>query len=222
MKEWQPTRKRKRVQKSSFRKRSRRTFIGRRSGPGELKFVDISVTDAVVATGGTIAESNLVLIPQGADESERVGRKCTATAIYMKAELILPDTTIVVNTQDVVRYILYVDHQTNGSAATVTDILHTAAWDSFRNLQNAKRFTFLVDKTLAIQSPSGCGTGQVGFQFGRAVRYLQLYKKLNLPLEYSGTAGTIDELTSNNIGLLTISSKGRCSLELQFRVRYYD
>ncbi len=185
----------------------------------ELKFKDVTVNDATVATGGTIAEDSLLTIAQGSDESERVGRKIIVQSVMMNGSVVLNDPTDQAGSADTVRVIVYVDHQANGATAAVTDILETASFLSFRNLVNSKRFTILMDAWLDLAAPSS-GTGAL---YGRDVKTFKLFKKnLNIDVEYSGTTGVITQMPGNNIGVLTISKSNAAGLASSFRIRYSD
>ena len=60
---------------------------------------------------------------------------------------------------DEVRVILYLDKQTNGAAAGITDILESDDFQSFNNLANKSRFRTLMDRTYDYNTPSAAGDG---------------------------------------------------------------
>ncbi len=198
-------------------------------GPGELKFHDIGVVDAVVATAGAIANAGSInLIGQGTTESTRIGRKCTLRSIAWHWDVTLP---AVIDTaspalSDVCRIILYLDKQANGATAAVTDILETADWLSFNNLANKSRFRILYDKrvTLNYSTLGPHAFAADNYDQGEVVRYGQVFKKFNIPLEFSGTAApaAMTEVRSNNLGVLTISRSGVCAFDSDLRLRFSD
>ncbi len=203
--------------------RQRRAFrgYGRRTSRSlnELKFHDLDVDDATIATTGTIAEDSCLTIAQGADESERVGRKIVVEQVFVQGRLTLNDPTSQATSADDVRVIVYVDHQANGATAAVTDILESASFLSFRNLANSKRFTFLMDETFTLVAKASGG----GALWGRDFKHFCLYKKnLGIPIEYSGTTGAIAQMPGNNIGVLTIASCACSGMLSKFRIRYSD
>ncbi len=191
--------------------------------PGELKFHDLTIDDAVVSGAGTIGAS-FNLIAQGVTESERIGRKCTLKSIWWKYSIGLPEQDAVATPVlgDCVRQIVFLDKQANGAAAVVTDVLETAAFNSFRNLANQDRFTILQDKNHDIQYAglASDGAGVVS-QAGVTQNY-QWHKKCNVPIEFSSTTGALSEVRSNNIGSIHISRNGVASFLSEIRVRFSD
>ena len=144
-----------------FRKGYDRTggFYGKFSKGLELKFRDFSTDLPTMATAGTIRES-MVTISQGTGESQRIGRKCTIKAINWRFKVELPITTgTSAQPSDVVRIILYLDKQCNGAAATVTNILENALYQSFNNLANKSRFRTLMDRTYDMNYTAAAGDG---------------------------------------------------------------
>ncbi len=194
--------------------------IARKDGL-ELKFHDLDIDDPTVSATGTIAQVTCVDIDQGITESNRIGRKVRVKMINWRMTVRLIPGSAPANTSDTCRVILYLDKQANGATAGVTDILESADYQSFNNLANKGRFRTLMDKTWDLQAMSGAFDG-TNDQFGENIINDSLYKKVNIPIEYSGATGAITELTSNNIGVLTISSEGICAFASKMRVRYVD
>ncbi len=197
-------------------------FYGRFAGPkAELKFFDIAIDDAVVATGGTI-QTHVPLITQGVGESQRVGRKIVVTKILWRYECtLLAVATGTAVSADTVRVIMYLDQQANGAAALVDDILTTNNYQSFNNLGNVDRFKILLDRTVAMNSQSGAGNGTANdySQYRVAGTF---FKDCSIPLEYGANTGVITEMRSNNIGVLLLSEGGLCKFESLIRLRYSD
>ncbi len=88
--------------------RRKRVFL-KGARKGEIKFYDLDVDDAVISTGGTIAEDSLITIPEGLGESERIGRKLTVVSLHMNWDILLPFTASQTQTSDAVRIIVYLD-----------------------------------------------------------------------------------------------------------------
>lgn len=200
-------------------------YYGRFSGVNaELKFHDGTIIATGVATTGNIT-SPLCIIAQGTTESQRIGRKCTVKAIYMKYAVKLPEVSVNLTPPppDEVRVILYLDKQCNGTAATPGDILEQVDVRGFRNLANSGRFVLLHDKmyTMNYQTQSFEGTTNYCAS-GKLLVNHSFYKKVNIPIEYSGTNGVLTEMRSNNIGCLLISNAGQIDFESRFRLRYSD
>lgn len=191
-------------------------------GAGELKFLDLtfSKTQTECQTGAILSTS-LVTVPQNTTESGRIGRKVTVKAISIRLVITLNTTETASNTDDGLRVIVFLDKQTNGQAATVTDILKTNTYLSFNNLANKDRFRILSDKFIDIACQAGAYDGSVA-KFGVISKTRSMHLKLNLPIEFSGTTGAITELRSHNIGILVKNDQGKISVAGTSRVRYSD
>ncbi len=190
------------------------------AGRGELKFFDVTIDDAVIATGATVAIASVNLISQGITETQRIGRKCTIRHIDWRLRLRKAFATSTAG-DDVVRVILYLDRQANGATATTTDVLETADFQSFYNLANQNRFRILMDRTCDLNSSAGAGDGTTNDTFAWS-KTLRFNRKLRITLEFSDAAGVITNLRSNNIGVLTLSSNGTSELQSQMRIRFSD
>lgn len=187
----------------------------------ELKFHDVDLDDAVVATGGTITDS-INKIAQGVTESERIGRKCNIRSIQWRMNVSLPtlDAQALAQVEDTVRTILYQDTQCNGATAAVTDILEAANWQSFNNLANKGRFKILMDKEVDLNPLAIASDGDGLMTTAGVTRTHTFFKKCNIPVEFSATTGAITEIRSNNLGVLQISQSGKGSFESKIRLRF--
>ncbi len=193
---------------------------------GELKFHDLDIDDAIVATAGTIAQDCCVIIPQGVTESNRVGRKCVIRSINWRMQIGLAETDggTSAPSPDIVRVILYLDKQTNGAAATVADILESADFQSFNNLANKGRFRTLMDRVYTVNLNAG-GVGTVADQDWAATTMADsFFLKCAIPIEWDNSAatGVLTSVRTNNIGVLTISQNGRCNFGSKMRLRFSD
>jgi hypothetical protein len=199
-------------------------YYGRYStaSSSELKFFDTTINVAPTPSAGTISPS-LNLIPQGVTESQRVGRKCVITKLQARIYLELIESNAIVNppNNDQFRIIIFLDKQANGAAVgNVTDLLETASTRSFRNLSETGRFKFLYDKvhTLNRQSLASDAAGQ--YSSAGMDRYITIFKKCHIPLEFSSTTGAITEIRSNNIGVLWLPlGNNLCNIFSTFSVR---
>lgn len=195
-------------------------YYGRYNGPfaQETKFLDVTVSDAIVATGGLII-GTVNVIPQGTTESQRIGRKVVISKILFKYSFDLPSSATMTETSDIFRVILYVDKQCNGAAPAITDILVTANVRSFRALDNSDRFQILMDRTEAINATVGSGDGAAN-DSGITTRFRKFYKTCSIPIEYDSTSGVIAEIKSNNVGLCVLSEAGFVGFFGRIRLRY--
>ncbi len=191
---------------------------------GELKFFDTTRALVAAAAAGAITNSSLNLIPQDATESGRIGRKCVLKSVMLKGVVVMDVSAAAGEADQSLRVIVYCDKQCNGATAAAADLIDGPLIHGFRNLSNVSRFKVLYDKTTncpirAIgQSAAGTYTTmQDSFQF-------QIYKKVNIPLEFSGATGAITELATNNIGVLIFSYTGQRLPRIAYtcRVRFSD
>lgn len=201
-------------------------FYGRyQGGPNaELKFHDLDIDDAVIASNGVVAQASCNLIAQGVTESTRVGRKCTIKSINWRYNVFSPAAADQADppSGDSVRVILYVDKQCNGATAAVTDILETGDYQSFRNLANVGRFTILMDKMCNVDQQVAQTDGTSTGSYPRRNYNRTFYKKCNIPIEFNSTTGAITEIRSNNIGVLLVGKNGVAGFESKMRLRFSD
>lgn len=197
-----------------------RSFRGAASrARDEMKFFDTALSFSFDSTGEVPTTGQLVLIPQGVQESQRVGRKAFIHSIQIQAMLhFLPGTAI---DTGITYLYLVLDKQANKLAAGVTDVVTTTVFGSAqRNLNNDQRFVVLKRWVHTWVSQNG-----VNAAAGDVSKNLSFYKKLpGIQIDYNSTAGAITEITSNNLFLMagssiqddTVSLLGSC------RVRYTD
>ncbi len=193
-------------------------YYGIAATPGELKFHDLDVDDAAIASGGTIAQASCNLIAQGVTESTRIGRKCTVRSIGWRFQIVLA-TAASTGTRDSCRVILYLDKQCNGATAAVTDIVESADFQSFNNLANKSRFRTLMDRTYTLNPSGGAGDGTTNDSCTTSVDDT-FFKKCRIPLEFDSTTGAITEIRSNNIGVLLLADVGNLGFESKMRLRF--
>ena len=222
-----------RVQSRGIRKRRRPRagFTARkRRGPGprammpylrggEVKFLDTTADNLTPPVTGVLV-SSLNVIPQGVGESERLGRKVTLRALYIRCQFRISDADSAADGFRILRMLVYQDKQTNGAAPAVTDILQTAAFRSFRNLDNTGRFNILHDKYYTKNASSGLATA-----LADTGMLIQTSNQLVMPIEYDATfdTGVISTIRSNNIGVLFISNIGaHFDVDFHSRIRYTD
>lgn len=200
-------------------------FYGRFTSGGERKFLDVTVDDGVVAIGANVQDASgqeIVKVPEGNGESNRVGRKIVVTDIMMKGVITILSTETQALTSDSIRILLVQDLQCNGAQPSDTDILETATFNSWRNLANSGRFKILMDQAYPMQCASGGGS--TGTVYGESKKQISFYKKCHIPIEYdnSATTGAVATVRSNNLVLMYCSDTGNCSIVNNVRIRYTD
>ncbi len=217
-----PAKRRTAFSKRAFRPGVDRTggFYGRYSGRrGELKFHDVDLDDAVIASGIQITPS-INLIAQGVTESTRVGRKCTVKSVNWHYNITMPDVGNA-GAGEVVRVVLYKDKQANGATATATGLFESDDYQSFRNLANSGRFEVLMDRTHKLNYQSSAGNGTAN-DAPLQEHTFSFYKACHIPLEFDSTTGAITEIRSNNLGVALIAKTGSVGFASKFRLRFSD
>lgn len=143
-------------------------------------------------TTGTISLLNG--IAQGDTGDTREGRKITLKGIQLRGVDYVTDAT----GKDQMHRIMIVQQlRPNGVVPAITDILQANTISSLRNRFKIHDFKVLVDKTITLNASGESGS----------TRFIRVYKKLFLN-EYfnSGTAGTIADIQTNALYLITIGS----------------
>jgi len=196
-------------------------FYGRYNpGPDqEMKFFDTALSFFFDATGEVPATGQLALIPQGDTESTRDGRMAYVKSIYIKGFLRhVPAAAATAST--LAHMYLVLDTQANGGPAGVTDVLtSTTLSGALVNLANSGRFRILKKWTWAFNASAGVTTA-----YNNTSKYIQYFKRCDIPMHFNGTSGAIGEIRSNNIFLIagsnadddTVALSGSC------RIRFYD
>ncbi len=69
--------------------------------PGELKFHDLDIDDATIASNGTIAQVSCNLIAQGVTEVQRIGRKCILRSVNWRFIRQIIKALIVIRLKDI-------------------------------------------------------------------------------------------------------------------------
>ncbi len=205
-------------------------YYGRYAGRNaEMKFHDVDIDDATIPTAGAVqAGGSINVIVQGITESQRIGRKCTIKSVQWRYTVTLggQDAGGTPQTGDTVRVILFWDKQANGATATpgtaADGLLQTADFQSFRNMANSGRFVFLLDRTMDL-NPLNMASDGAGLVSNSSVEKSgTFYKKCSIPIEWSGTTGSIGETRSNTLGIMLISKVAKCDLVSKVRLRFSD
>ncbi len=202
-------------------------YYGRFNRPAQrlqvIKFHDLTVSEFAVSTTGSIQPS-LNLIPQGVSEIQRLGIDCVIKSIHCKYAVRRQNSTSQVG-HNALRFIIYVDKQANGAAATVGALLDSTAgaptYHQFKNLEHSDRFVILYDntRTFNLSGEERVPSTDVLTTYGTNTE-TQVFLKVNLPLHFGGSTGAISELLSNNIGICYIAQNTNMVCQADFRVRF--
>lgn len=170
----------------------------------EKKFRDATVS--ITQSGSTESKLTLmVTIPQGLTEITRLGREAILTSILFNFR-----TVPTVNSTDVdfmsLRRKVYLiqDTNPNGAIFGVTDFLVTDHIDSYRNLDNAKRFKVLFHRS-DVFNPQADGDGTLS-DSAQVCNYFRANVKCCISMEFddTNTNGAVDTQTTNSVYLLTL------------------
>lgn len=190
--------KRRRSSNGGSRKKAKRLSTPRRQTKSEeVKFFDTAVGFLFDATGEVPATGQLALIPQGDTENTRDGRKAVIKSIQFKGTFLnVPAASATAAT--VVYLYLILDKQCNGAAAAITDVFTSNNMaTNMLNLNNSMRFTVLKKWVVPLVSDAGVTTA-----YNNVIKVIDWYKKCNIAIDWSSTAGAITEIRSNNLFLM--------------------
>jgi len=166
----------------------------------ELKNFDTALTfdfDATMEVAGSGVLGQLNLIPQGATDVTRIGRKCVIKSIYIKGNVAMVPAANA--TASISNYLWVIwDKQANGAVPAQSEVMtSTSVNTALHNLSNAGRFVILKKFKFILNSHAGVTTA-----YNNTRRDVEWYKQCNIPIEFSSTAGAITEIKSNNLFLM--------------------
>ncbi len=219
-------------------KRRRTRTQGPLAGRPEMKYWDaVKVSQSpsnawALCTYNAGATTTVFSPAQGNTLNGRDGNRVVVKSIRFKGSL---HTTLDADQSTCTTYyqpriVIFIDRQPNGAVPTVTDVMEATAtarpWD-LPNLAFKSRFRILFDKTFDlsqgdVMDDTGANTAALG---GRSIP-IDLYKKLELPVEFNGTASptTIAYLVKNAIHCMVCSGgtapEDRVRFEGIFRCRF--
>lgn len=193
---WKPRKKARVINRapasSGLRTGGWRGVPGRR---GELKYIDVLNAQDTSATGVLVLLNGLA---PGTGASQRIGKKCHFRSFLLRMNLgsNAGSGTLF---QGYVRVMVFLDTQANATAPTVAQLLETVTASSPMNMDNRDRFRVLHDSSHPLDQTAWSSS---------SVRFMKVFKKLNVTTIYNnGTAGTVADITSGSIYLLTIAEQ---------------
>lgn len=190
----------------------------------EYKYLNTAIS-ATTSTAGSIINDSLNLVEQGTDEDQRVGRSIFVTEVAAKYTITLPTVTASATQpdSDVVRVVVFLDFQANGTTAAVTDVLDSVDIHSFVNLANQERFLVMEDKILDIVALATDYISGAANYYSPSVHVEDSFSQFTMfGVDFSGTTGVIGEVSSANVGILAISLNGIATIEGIARIRFID
>lgn len=202
------------------RKRFGSKWVPRRAQPKQIKNikksikkiqnqVDLKFSDTSgglnPATAGNFRLLNSTV--QGTTDITRIGDEVSATSIQVKGWVKADPTITSINTDvsRAVRIIVFWDAQANGAAPTLAQLLDlSVATDGTQAPYNhtfQKRFKILKDKFFAV-NPFYVTTGP---NVADTMTFFRFKRKLGRRVKYNGNAGTIADIVSNSLYVVTIT-----------------
>lgn len=198
----------------------------------EKKFHDGELASELIGLSAAASiDSILSGIAQGTTAETRIGTKAFVWSAAIRGKMQLIQTAGgSFDHDDIVRVLLVVDKQSNGTTPAIQDVLATtgttADIHSFRNLENMNRFVVLSDNSYVFNVQAAAGDG-VANDTAPVVKRFSLFKTwktaLKVVYDTTDTIGTTASIKDNNIWLMAYSEHGaRVVLEYQSRLRYTD
>ncbi len=196
----------------------------------ELKYFDSFDTGTLGATLAPImnADTSMNSPAQGTTALTRIGDKIIVRSINLRLTFRQPPTTATVlgtTAGNLVRVILLIDHQCNGTVPTVGDILTTTTdTNSFREMQTTARFTVLMDKFIVFNPIVTIDTPATpDWTVGGITKQCTFYKKTSLLCQFdSSSAGSIGSQTNNALLLYAFTDTTTIAINYDWwcRVRF--
>jgi len=158
----------------------------------ELKAVDTDVNLTMDTTGAIRLLNGVV---PGVGFSQRIGRSISMRGLDLRLTASVVAGTGVDQIQ---RVLVVLDHQPNGAAPVITDILDAVSTESRPNLINAWRFTILQDTRFDLNASAEPGSKRAITEkicLGRSTHY------------NNGVAGTVADIVTNSLFLVFVGSE---------------
>ncbi len=240
MPRFQQTRKRRRqVSFTTARKRQRTgTVMAKRLGRTtlqELKFYDQSLVNSSLSapsdsSGGERDPSATILlntVVQGDGEEQRDGRQIVMKKISIKGVVTVPVQTaqIAADEASTVFIAIVLDTQTNGATINSEDVFKNKganpalAASPFRNLRNVQRFQVLKTVTLALIQPQMAAKDSTNIETGGYKMPFEMHKRLNIQVNYSGTAETVVSINDNSLHVIAFTSSTGVNPSISYNSR---
>lgn len=185
----------------------------------ELKYVDLASATYACDTTGTVTALNLIAV--GDDNTTRDGRQVNIKSVQLHGYIAPVDAN---TTPHKARVMLVWDNAVNsGTIATIAQIMTAVTGNAFPLIDNAQRFTVLVDRTFTCGAVSDTATQ--AFSQNPVTFDVEIYKKMNCVTQYSNTTAAIGSIQNGGLLLVTFGSNANATasnLVAATRVRFVD
>lgn len=202
----------------------------------ELKFHDESLFShaltndltAAAALAELAANGQLCGIVQGSASNQRIGRCAYIKSVYIDGHITLPAASAAENNGYVTLWLVE-DKQTNGAQMSVANFLSnptgtTTDADALQNLHYSDRFKLLAKRKILFPPRNTYGDGTTNDVGAQDIPF-NIYKRINIKKEHSGTGAVIADVTTSSLHLIAIrsaSAHASTTISYNARIRYTD
>jgi len=157
------------------------------------------------------------IIQQGYTERTRIGAQITIKNIYMRWSSQFASAHTAVNLN---RQMLFIDSQANGDGPTLAEMFLTlgsvyTCWSEPLMWTRRGRFTTLYDTAWSASAQyGGAAMGNDSLKLG------EFYQECNITVNYTGNAGTIDDIGDNALWVFGKSMAAAGSINLADTATY--
>lgn len=228
MSDWRSGKKRKYSRYSKKQKSSSSSSSGilnSKINAAETKSQDIAATTLFSAAGVLTLVNGLT---QGADINQHLSRRCCAKKLLIRG-VVDNDNAAGLVDAEMLRVLLVYDRQSNNAAPAVGDILqnvNAAGYDnmSFMNVNNNKRFVVLATKKWWADGTPASLAGQISDTTCKEWDIMVPWQKIKgLVQEFTGgSTGTVSDISTGAIYVLTIGVSGKFKFNWRVRYRFCD
>lgn len=173
----------------------------------EFKFKDVAVTNLSIPSTGQVTDLNG--LTKGDNVNQRSGRMVRWKSVQIQGQITRnPSST----TQDRGRICLVIDKHADGAGSGYTDIYDSLDVNSFRNLDNRKRYVILKSWNFVLDAD-------------KPERYFKVYKPIDMKTVYNSlNNGNIADIEANSLSLFYISDRAtnQPTVDMKVRLRYID
>jgi len=171
---------------------------------------NIDDTAPKITSGATTWTINVLNdVAQGTTAITRIGRKILMKSLLVQGWVNLSSPTVL-------RILIIYDRQPNGALPGATDVLTSNTLMAAMNLDNRDRFICLADIFPGDDAENLTGNATNGFGWKRFI-------KMNLETIYGGNAGSIADINTGSLLIMTNCYGGTASSETGLqRLRFVD
>ena len=188
----------------------------------EMKFQDINTTL------GTSPSGNFVLlngIQTGTTESRRIGNFIDMNFIASRWFVSGSNKAIASPDDDLVRVLIFIDHQCNGTTPVIGDIIQSGGGNitgHYNDTNVPARFQILHDETVVLHNTIGIWGGSVAvYSNGIPRKFGEIILEGSQGVRYRNTGGTISSIGSGALWQCFVST-GITTFSVTTRLRYDD